>query len=580
MTHWQARTPGLPKSFKFAVFVLKCVLMIKKTREVAHKTYHKVKGASGPLKPVFHFTEQGVTAGSDGFKRLYAKKFGKYIVWAALLVAGYYGYNAFSGQEKVIETIIVKAGGAESAISVQGSVEPAQTVTLGFESAGKVAAVNVKVGDRVAAGRVIASLTQGDTSANIANQRALKDAALARLDELKRGARPEEIAIAESQVATAESQLNQARATLVDTLNEAYVKLDDIVRAKTDQFFLNPRAVTPQYFQPTDSGLKITLENQRATLEYELNALSTRFITEPQDADIAATKEQILSVRAYLDNLAQATTRLSSYTSLPSATVEGYNATVAGARNALSVYLTAVTATTTAYNNARTAVKTAENQLAQRKAGASIEEVRAQEAQVRAVDAALNNAFAQSGKRVIIAPFSGTVTSVDVKQGQIVSGASGTITLISAARLQVEAYVPEVYIAKIKIGDAADVTLDAYGTDQVFKAKVASIDPAATKKDGISTYKVVLALGEADPRIKSGMGGDINIQTKAVSSVITIPKTALIQRNGKYYVQIPTGEKQHVIEREVNVSVMNEADVAEVTGGISDGDTIVRVPIK
>jgi multidrug efflux pump subunit AcrA (membrane-fusion protein) len=76
------------------------------------------------------------------------------------------------------------------------------------------------------------------------------------------------------------------------------------------------------------------------------------------------------------------------------------------------------------------------------------------------------------------------------------------------------------------------------------------------------------------------MGGDITILTKAVSNVITVPKGSLIQRNGKYFVQIPTGEKNRVVEREVNVGLINEADVAEVTAGLNDGDTIVLTPIK
>jgi RND family efflux transporter MFP subunit len=429
-------------------------------------------------------------------------------------------------------------------------------------------------------GRVIASLTQGDTSANIASQKALRDAAQARLDELRRGARPEEIAIAESQLSTAQSQKNQAEAVLTDVLNEAYVKLDDVVRTKTDQFFTNPRTSSPQLIHPTDSSVKVSVENDRAQLESDLQTLALRTISIPTDEDIKSTKVLIQKVRNYLDSIALAVGRFSAYTSLPQTTIDGYSALVAGARTTNSAYLTAITSASTAYNNAVTAVKTAENQLAQKKSGAGEEAIRVQAAQVRAAEAALNNAYSQSGKRVIIAPFTGTATSVDVKEGQIVSSATGTVTLISASRLQVEAYVPEVYVAKIKIGNDADVTLDAYGSDQVFKAKVSSIDPAATKRDGISTYKVVLALQEPDSRIKSGMGGDITIKTKSVSSVITIPKNALIQRNGKYYVQIPSGVENRVVEREINVGKLNEAGIAEVVGGLTDGDVIVRNPIQ
>jgi HlyD family secretion protein len=300
----------------------------------------------------------------------------------------------------------------------------------------------------------------------------------------------------------------------------------------------------------------------------------------PSDEDVAATKATVQQVRTYLDTVAQAVSRLPAFTSLSQTTIDGYTAAVATARANVSGYSTSLSAAATAYNNARTAVKTAENQLALKKAGSSEEEVRAQAAQVRAAEASLNNAYAQSAKRVIVAPFSGTVTSVDLKEGQVVSGGTSTITLISAAKLQVEAYVPEVYIAKVKLNDPANVTLDAYGSNVVFPATVSSIDPAATKRDGIATYKIVLALDAPDARIKAGMGGDIVIKTKAASTIITIPKRALVTRNGKSYVQIPTGVEGRVVEREVNVGKINEANVAEISAGLSDGDTIVLDPIQ
>jgi multidrug resistance efflux pump len=87
------------------------------------------------------------------------------------------------------------------------------------------------------------------------------------------------------------------------------------------------------------------------------------------------------------------------------------------------------------------------------------------------VTANIRSVQATVGKRVIAAPFAGTITNVGLKVGSVVSGpSSGTITLITAQSLQLESYVPEVNIAQIVVGDTALVTLDAYSATETFPA--------------------------------------------------------------------------------------------------------------
>jgi RND family efflux transporter MFP subunit len=510
----------------------------------------------------------------------WGKKYGKWAIILGGLILTYIAYSAFS-PEKPLETVIVKSGGNEAIVSVQGTVEAAQDVELGFEGAGKVAWVGVKVGDTVRAGQTLATLSQGDLSAQIASLVATRDAANAKLDDLKRGTLPEDIAVSESQVASAQSQVDLAGQSLVDALNESYSKFDDAIRTKTDTFFSNPRSSAPHFDIATDSSIKINLENERAALEWILTDLQHKVFTTPSAEDVAAQKALATRVRSYLDAIATAINTAQSYNSLSTAQIETYKTAIAAARSAVSGYITTLTSTQTQYTNLSIALKTAQSQLALKKRGATPEDIRAQEAQVRAANANIAATQATAAKKSISAPFAGLITKVEPKVGSIVTGgASGTIALISSSRLQVEAYVPEVYIAKITVGDAAEVTLDAYSSNEIFKAKVSTIEPSSTIRDGINTYKTVLTLDAADTRVRPGMGGDIIIHTKAENPIITIPKTALITRNGKQYVQIPTGSNNTIIEREVTVGKINEADVAEITEGLADGDTIVLTPVQ
>jgi len=69
--------------------------------------------------------------------------------------------------------------------------------------------------------------------------------------------------------------------------------------------------------------------------------------------------------------------------------------------------------------------------------------------------------------------------------------------------------VSEGDIANIHVGSAADVTLDAYGSDRHFTADVASVDTSPTMQNGIPAYKVVLQFAQNDPSISSGMTANI-----------------------------------------------------------------------
>lgn len=512
---------------------------------------------------------------------LWAKRAGKIAILLLICILAYLAYSALFGKEKLLDTVTVHAGGNDAVVSVQGTVEAAKNVALGFEGSGKVSWVGVAVGQHVQQGQTLATLSQGDLAAQITSLVALRDAAAIKLEDIKRGTRKEDIAVAEAQLESSKSQASQAQETLADTLADAYVKLDDAVRTKTDTFFSNPRSSSPQFTTiATDTQIRMQLESERLALESQLNALQTRTFSAPTGTEVQDIKALATRIRTYLDTIATAINLAKGYTSLSDAQIDAYKTAIATARTSVSAYISALTAAQTTYANLQVAVKTAESQLALKKAGATSEDIRAQEAQVRAANANIVSTQALAAKRTMNAPFAGLVTKVDVKVGSIATG-NDTVELISDTRLQVETYVPEVYIAKIALGDTAEITLDAYGSQEVFKGTVATIEPSSTIKDGVATYKVIVALAKASEKVRPGMGGDIKITGSKGVPVITVPKKSIVQRNGKYYVQIPASkDSQRVIEREIIVGKFNEADIAEVTDGLADGDVIVVTPIQ
>jgi multidrug efflux pump subunit AcrA (membrane-fusion protein) len=138
--------------------------------------------------------------------------------------------------------------------------------------------------------------------------------------------------------------------------------------------------------------------------------------------------------------------------------------------------------------------------------------------------------------------------------------------------------VPEADIAKIKIGDSAKVTLDAYGSDTYFPARVTKIDPAETMVEGVATYKAILQFAENDQRIRSGMTANMDIETAKKEGVLVVPQRAVIRKiDGSYRVQIFKDE-QTSEERTVAVGLRGSDGNIEVVSGLSEGEKIFSIP--
>ncbi|HEB13570.1 MAG TPA: hypothetical protein ENI13_01170, partial [candidate division CPR3 bacterium] len=89
-------------------------------------------------------------------------------------------------------------------VSITGRVQSAEDVNLAFEKTGTVGRINVSIGDKVARGTMLVSLTNSDIAAQLLESEAQLDFEQAKLDELQKGTRPEEIQAAEVDLANAE----------------------------------------------------------------------------------------------------------------------------------------------------------------------------------------------------------------------------------------------------------------------------------------------------------------------------------------------------------------------------------------
>ena len=191
---------------------------------------------------------------------------------------------------------------------------------------------------------------------------------------------------------------------------------------------------------------------------------------------------------------------------------------------------------------------------------------------MESAEASVLNLQAQLAKTVIRSPIAGIVTKQDAKAGEIAGAGIVLTSVISDAKYEIEANVAEADIAKIKIGDEANITLDAYGNDIVFTATAASIDPAETIIDGVPTYRTTLQFKENDARIKSGMTANTDISGAKREDVLYISGRAISGKGASKTVNLIEGETAREVNIETGLRGSN-GDV-EIISGLKEGDKV------
>ncbi|HSR89121.1 MAG TPA: efflux RND transporter periplasmic adaptor subunit [Candidatus Udaeobacter sp.] len=486
-------------------------------------------------------------------------------------------FSVFRKGKAKEETTVVHPADFVQQVSVSGKVVAAQDVDLGFSQGGRISKVYAKVGDVVPAGKLLAEIENGDLRATVLQKQAALETQQAKLESIKQGTRPEELAIAQTTVDNAQSALTQADQVVADAIKDAYTKSDDAIRHKVDQFMTNPSLDPQLIFLTKNIQTARNVEFERLTIQKILTdwQIDNASIIGNDGVLVYAEKAQknLASVSSLLADAGSVLNEATISPTITQTAVSGYIADIAAARTAVNTAIVNLSAAVGAQKNASASLSSAQKNLLLKKAGSTQADIDAQSAQVKAAQADLANAQAQLAKTLIFSPFAGVVTKMEAKVGQIVSLNTTEASMIGNGSFQVESFVPEVNVSLIKVGDPAKVTLDAYGEDVNFSVKIVSIDPAETLQDGVSTYKAVLQFDSQDPRVKSGMTANALITTEKRENVIAVPQKIVVTKDGQKFVKVKEGET--VTERKVETGSVSSLGQIEITSGLKDGDVVV-----
>jgi HlyD family secretion protein len=263
-------------------------------------------------------------------------------------------------------------------------------------------------------------------------------------------------------------------------------------------------------------------------------------------------------------------------------------------------------------------VAQAEAQLAQ-----AIAQTNSQRGRVNNATATLRFNEDALSKTVSVAPFEGLVTNLPVREGETVvvgiQNAEGS-TLMTIADMSVvtaEVKVDETDIVNVKIGQAADVTIDAL-PGKVYKGHVTLVgDQALLRSNGVATsqsttgteeakdFKVVVTLDNPTEELRPGLSTTAKITTAHKDRVVSLPIQALTMHSpeppsnsGKVEAastpapgpKVPEQQGVFVVDKDahgklrakfvpVTTGITGATDI-EVLSGLKEGTEVVTGPYK
>jgi HlyD family secretion protein len=200
----------------------------------------------------------------------------------------------------------------------------------------------------------------------------------------------------------------------------------------------------------------------------------------------------------------------------------------------------------------------------------------AQKTKITSAEEAINAVLAQLRETTLESPIDGIIIKKEVNQGEMAVANSAILTVAEEGNLILESNIPESDIAKVKIGQKADVTFDALGISEKFEAEVFEIDPAATVIQDVVYYRVKLKMNRQDERLKAGMSNDIDIKTSERENVLIIPLRAVKTEGGQKTVEILKDAKTNTIEkRNVTLGLEGDEGMVEIISGLKGGEKVI-----
>jgi len=430
------------------------------------------------------------------------------VILMALMLVGCEGK---ASAQSATQTATVQRGNLTATLSTAGTVAAQAQVTLAFQTSGQIKAINVKTGDQVKAGQVLAQLDSTALEMAVAKAQVALETSQVNLQQTKEGPTAAEVQSAKASLASAQAAY-QAALNKYD-LSDAQLA---VARAQVDK-------------------AKATLQRAQLAYDWEKNNWLDA------DPTQSAQKDALDDAQSAYD-----------------LAVLSYNQTAAGINDS-------------ALQSAASAVAQAQYQLDDLLNTPTPEDIASAEAQVKQDEASLQLAQLQLAQASIVAPFDGTIAEVYAQVGQQASTSTDVVALADLSRLNLAVTLAEVDMPKVKAGQQAEITFDAEPS-QVFTGTVTEIDLVGTTTSGVVNYAATVSIDTPTDALRPGMNASANIILQQRENVLLVPNRAVRSVGKTKTATVVNGEQSNEVSVTLGLSGDTKSEVVD---GLHEGDVVV-----
>ncbi|MBN1939882.1 MAG: efflux RND transporter periplasmic adaptor subunit [Candidatus Aminicenantes bacterium] len=203
--------------------------------------------------------------------------------------------------------------------------------------------------------------------------------------------------------------------------------------------------------------------------------------------------------------------------------------------------------------------------------------VKVAEAQREQALANVESAKVQLEYARIYAPVGGVIASISTQEGETVAASFAAptfVNIIDLERLEVQAFVDETDIGRIREGLEAVFTVDTY-PDAEFRGRVQAIYPKAVIQDNVVNYIVTVEITDNQGRIlRPEMTANVTFFLEVRPNALAVPAAAIVRSGGERFVTVLIDGRT---ERRTVKTGWRDGGYMEILEGLAEGETVVIV---
>jgi RND family efflux transporter MFP subunit len=507
-----------------------------KDKEIV-KVDNEIKETTGEGFEVYEEYEEATPIDDfSGKKKFKLKK--RYIVGgvAVLLVAGLIGKNYLAAKNQVtyVETTPVTLGSIENVLSISGTVESAETKTYFADVAAPIETLDVKVGDKVAAGDVL--YTFDESELDLAKQKAelAIEQSKGSLNSLYSAVGAADRKYAEGMTAQQINDRLDAITAEIDSLNTKITEKTNRINQtlkdiQNTQYDINQNSVDDKYEVYFDGG------SDSYIYRNESGSKSDGEYKEPSESD----RQMILALEQTYNDV--------QYALKTDAEIQSWNDRITALKEEQSHLTSAKSAQVNAGSAQQAKASYESTQITQKDA-------------IEKIDAA---------REGVKAEFNAVVTEVATVEGATVAAGTKMLTVANLDDVQVTVSVSKSDLPKIATGQKVDITVNG----KAYQGEVTQISGTATKNsNGVAVVATTIKITNPDSDIILGVEANNKIHAEKADNTIVLPyKYVYTDADSDYVYVVDNGI---VARKNVTVGISNSTD-AQIIEGISESDEVI-----